>query len=213
MEKLSPFCKMFLRLQLQRIHLQGISDNIHLRLVGPNHLGNAVTAKRRAGRGVGVDTVGIHQKMRHAVRPCRGVSAGDQVRRRIPICARVVMAIGLYRNERTVFFHAGLKSDFALMLYAKEENFVAPGGDLHRLSGFFGEHGHYRLELAIEFSAEAASKRENNYAHIHHRYFENARELPLHHIGILTARPDGNLAFAHLRDSDMRLEGGVVYRR
>ena len=69
---------------------------------------------------------------------------------------------------------------------------------------FFGEHGHYRLELAIEFSAEAASKRENNYAHIHHRYFENARELPLHHIGILTARPDGNLAFAHLRDSDMR---------
>ena len=199
--------------ELEWIHTQGVGDDVHLGLMRPNYLCDAITPECRRGRGVGIDPVRIHVEIGHPIGPPSSVSARNQIRRRIAIGAGVVITTSLHCDQRAVALDPGLELDLAFVLHAKEKNFIAPRDNFYRPSGFLRQQSRHRLKLAIELAAEAASKGKNNDAHIRQWYLENPGELPLDHVRILTAGPNGDLPVAHLRYGYVRLQRDVIHRR
>src|SRR5262245_64262382 len=99
------------------------------------------------------------------------------------------------------------------MLNAEQKTFGAPCNDTNWPPGLFCQQHSRGFQFAIELAAEPATESEDDHAHVSERNFEDASNLALNHVGILSARPDGDAAVGNLRDGDMRLKRDVVHRR
>src|SRR5262249_43469791 len=196
--------------ELDWVKTQRIGDDVHLGLMCPSHLADAITPKRRGRRTVGVHTIGIHAKVRNSVGSDSRVAAGDQIRRGIAIGTGVVIAISFDRHQGAIGFYSGLEPNPALMLHPEKKTFGASRHHTYRPPRLLGQQDRSRFQFAIELAAETATKRKNNHAHIGDGDFENSGELALDNVRVLATGPDSYPPVPDRRTRHMRLERKVI---
>ena len=163
---------------LHRVQPETARHVVHLRLVGPAHLGHTETPVGSGGRGVGVDAPGREALVRNAVgsagnlaavarggRPGQGVGAG------------VVDRLHLPRQDRSVALHAGLDPHHRRVAMAGEEHFLAGELPLHRPARLAGQRRGQGFQPQVHLATVAAPDVGHHHPHHGLRQLEQLGEL------------------------------------
>ena len=180
---------------LQRIQLQPAGHVVHLRLVGPAHLGHAEPPVGSGGRRVRVDAVGGQALVRDAVGAAgnlaavaRGGGTGEGVG------AGIVDRLHLPGQDRAVAFHAGLDTHHRRVAVAGEKDFLARQLPLNRAPGLAGQGRGQGLQPQVHLAAVAAADVGNHHTDHGLRQLEQLGELDPYGRGVLGSGIDRQLA-------------------
>ena len=209
------FLDQILEPELQRVHAEVPRDPVHLRFVGPRHVGHAHAAVG-TGRGkVRIDGVGGQPAIGHPVRPAGDVGS----RLRIGgsgegVSADVVEGLHLARHQTAVALEPGLDPDEPAVAASREEHFLAGEHPLNRPTGLARQQRHHRLEPGVGLAAVTAAHERNDDPNAALGQLEDPRQLLLEPHRVLARRmhhqPVGRFPN---RGGHVGLDMAVLHRR
>ena len=180
---------------LQRVQPEPPRHVVHLRLVGPAHLGHAEAPVRSGGRRIGVDAVRGQALVRDAVGSAgdltavaRGGGTGQGVG------AGIVDRFHLPGQDGAVALHAGLDAHHRRVTVAGEEHFLARKLPLDRPARLPRQRRGQGLEPQVHLAAVAAADVGHHHPHHGLRQLEQLGELDPDGRGVLRGRMDRELA-------------------
>src|SRR5690606_30398 len=209
-----------LQAELDGVHAQRLSNEVHVALDGEGGLGHTDAAERAGGRVAGVHHVAVDLGVLDRVRAGRvgGRTGHDLVAQR-GICAAVAVKLGLDRDERAITLRARLDADLRGVPLGVEEQRLLPRVEhLDRTARGLGEQRDVRLPGEVFLTAKAAADERTTDAHRVVGHTEDLGYLVTVLIWDLRADVDGDLlvllivAGGHA-DGALRLKEGVLDRR
>ena len=209
-----PLLQRVLQAELHRVPAQAPCDDVHLGVVGPDHLRHPEAPKRPGRRLVGVDAVGVDGHVGDLVRPGGGIPRlVDDPRADLGEGAGVPIDLALARGHGRAL-DRGLDLHHDAVLGDRVELLLAAQAVLHRPAGLHGKQRHQRLELVVELGAVAAAQIRHTHADAVHGDAQHARQLPPHEGRRLAGGMDVDAsAFVHVRQRHMGLHGYMLGRR
>ena len=196
--------------ELHRIpaHLPG--DDVHLRLVGPRHLGRAHAAERAGRHRVGVYGVGVGAEVRDAVgagSPVAGLLGDPGARVRVGAAVHVHEAVP--GHELAVPVHAGAEPDAGGRLAHRARLLFQRQVQEHPPPGLAGQGQRHGLELGVVLVAVGASHQRHHHPRLLPRHAEHLGQFVADDELVLGRTPQREPVVAPLGHGELRLHGEV----